>query len=188
MPSPSWAAPSRPTTRESLASKQELIDFRHCLQFQRPLARLPFITPQPADAPLASVCRPALAATLVHPASGRGVEISTTTPALVLFTANSFKGSFETKGGARPQKYGAVALEAVRTHRGRGAHFVHGAQPRLHCTRSNPLLLHSFMYASPAAALTHHPDDVFGGHEPAQLADRDPVAGHGVPQQGAGCF
>ena len=32
------------------------------------------------------LCRPQLAATLVHPASGRGLDILTTAPALVLFT------------------------------------------------------------------------------------------------------
>ncbi|KAL4431225.1 hypothetical protein ABPG75_006481 [Micractinium tetrahymenae] len=54
-----------------------------------------------------------LAATLVHPASGRALDILTTAPTMVLYTANSLKGKFETKGGVRPQQYAAVALEAT---------------------------------------------------------------------------
>lgn len=56
---------------------------------------------------------PQLAATLAHPASGLGLEISTTTPTLVLYTGNAFKGKFESKGGVRPQQYAAVALETT---------------------------------------------------------------------------
>lgn len=56
---------------------------------------------------------PQLAATLLHPASGRGLEILTTAPALVLFTGN-FKPKDEFKFGLRPtNKHAAMALEAT---------------------------------------------------------------------------
>ena len=57
-------------------------------------------------------CRPQLALTLIDPKSGRGLDILSTTPAMVLYTANSFK--MKGKGGLQYADYGAVALEMVR--------------------------------------------------------------------------
>ncbi|PSC67689.1 galactose mutarotase [Micractinium conductrix] len=70
-----------------------------------------------------------LAATLVHPPSGRALDILTTAPTLVLYTGavfsmhlcswsyrtagNALKGKFEAKYGVRPQQWAAVALEAT---------------------------------------------------------------------------
>lgn len=55
--------------------------------------------------------RPELAATLVHPPSGRTMEVLTTAPGLQLYTSNFLDGSLAGKGGARYERYGGVCLE-----------------------------------------------------------------------------
>ncbi|PRW57248.1 galactose mutarotase [Chlorella sorokiniana] len=60
-----------------------------------------------------AAAEPQLAATLLDPASGRGLDILTTAPALVFFTGN-FKPKDEFKYGVRPtNKHAAVALETT---------------------------------------------------------------------------
>ena len=66
------------------------------------------VHPPPACLP---ACRAQLALTLIEPKSGRGLDILSTTPAMVLYTASSF--DLKGKGGVQYPRYGAVALEMV---------------------------------------------------------------------------
>jgi aldose 1-epimerase len=61
-----------------------------------------------ADGTLARV------ATVREPSTGRCLEVFTTEPAIVLYTANSLDGSLRGKGGAVYQKHAAVCLETGR--------------------------------------------------------------------------
>ncbi|EFN54490.1 hypothetical protein CHLNCDRAFT_9386, partial [Chlorella variabilis] len=61
----------------------------------------------------ASSCRANYAATLVHPGSGRGLDLLTTAPALMLYTGNAFSGKWSGKDGVKYQKWAAVALETT---------------------------------------------------------------------------
>ena len=54
---------------------------------------------------------PRLAARLVHPPSGRTMEVLTTAPGLQLYTGNFLDGSIRGKGGATYGHYGGVCLE-----------------------------------------------------------------------------
>ena len=60
----------------------------------------------------APVSRPALAATVVEPSSGRKMEIYTTEPGIQFYTANHLDGSVVGRGGRSYPKNGALCLEA----------------------------------------------------------------------------
>jgi aldose 1-epimerase len=53
-------------------------------------------------------------ATVCEPSSGRRMDVSTTEPALVLYTGNYLDGSRHGKGGAAYQKHAGVCLETGR--------------------------------------------------------------------------
>jgi aldose 1-epimerase len=55
--------------------------------------------------------KPELAATLVHPPSGRTMELLTTAPGLQLYTSNFLDGSIRGKRDAAYDRYGGVCLE-----------------------------------------------------------------------------
>lgn len=52
-----------------------------------------------------------LAATLYHPPSGRGLELSTTEPGVQVYTGNGMERGAPGKGGFAYPRYGAIALE-----------------------------------------------------------------------------
>lgn len=54
---------------------------------------------------------PPFAARVVHAQSGRTLEVTTTEPALQLYTANNFDGSLRGKGGAHYGAYAGLCLE-----------------------------------------------------------------------------
>ncbi len=53
-------------------------------------------------------------AEVFDPASGRRMEVSTTEPAVVVYTANYLDGTFRGKGGAIYQRHAAVCIETGR--------------------------------------------------------------------------
>lgn len=57
------------------------------------------------------VPRPSLAARLHSPASGRTLEVLTTSPGLQFYSGNQLDGSIKGKGGVVYQQYGGLALE-----------------------------------------------------------------------------
>ena len=57
---------------------------------------------------------------MIEPKSGRGLDILSTTPAMVLYAPGGY--NMKGKGGLQYPKYGAVALEMVSQRQlGRGA-------------------------------------------------------------------
>lgn len=82
---------------------------------------------------------------MIEPKSGRGLDILSTTPAMVVYAPGTF--NMKGKGGLQYPKYGAVALEMVSQRQpGPGlrdaAHWHCGGLPgrALCCTCSDPVL------------------------------------------------
>jgi aldose 1-epimerase len=57
------------------------------------------------------VCRPELAVTLKHAASGRGMHVATTAPGLQFYSGNFLDGSLEGKGAVKYVRHGGLCLE-----------------------------------------------------------------------------